>query len=344
MARTHPQAQPYDSLNLTLRETDSALPAPAWEVEELVDEATSPGQDVVSSPRLGGELTVRRERSLWGDAWRRLIRNKLAVIGLVIVVSFSVIAILAPVIAPYGQAEVVDFRLARQSPSWTWPMGLDANGRDIFSRMVYGAQVSLVVGVLAQAIVLLIGVPLGAISGYFGGSTDNVLMRIVDVIYAIPQLLMVLLFVNWWGPGLLNIFLAIGLVGWVTEARLVRGQFLSLREQEYVSAAQVAGGGGGYIIRRHMLPNSMTPIIVALTFGIPTAIFTEAALSFVGVGIRPPQASWGQMVADGSKPGYIETDPHMLLFPVLAIGLTMLGFSFLGDGLRDALDPKGNRN
>ena len=158
-------------------------------------------------------------------------------------------------------------------------------------------------GVLAQAIVLLIGVPIGAISGYFGGATDNVLMRLVDVIYAIPQLLMVLLFVNWWGPGLLNIFLAIGLVGWVTEARLVRGQFLSLREQEYVSAAQVAGGNGSYIIRKHMLPNSLTPIIVALTFGIPTAIFTEAALSFVGVGIRPPQASWGQMVAEGSNPG-----------------------------------------
>ena len=331
------------TLGMSLRENDTAMPAPNWDVEELIDEERQPGHNRTATTALGGDLTARKQRSLWSDAWRRLRKNKLAVLGLIIVLTFSVIAILAPVIAPYGQAEVVDFRLARHHPSWTWPMGLDANGRDIFSRMVYGAQVSLVVGVLAQAIVLLIGIPLGAISGYFGGMTDNVLMRLVDVIYAIPQLLMVLLFVNWWGPGLLNIFLAIGLVGWVTEARLVRGQFLSLREQEYVQAARVAGADGGYIIRKHMLPNSLTPIIVALTFGIPTAIFTEAALSFVGVGIRPPQASWGQMVADGAKPGYIVTDPHMLLFPVLAIGLTMLGFSFLGDGLRDALDPKGSR-
>jgi ABC-type dipeptide/oligopeptide/nickel transport system permease subunit len=344
MAQSRPQSQPLDTLNLTLRETDTTLPAAPWQVEDLVDDTAETGQQRTPTIRLGGELTARRQRSLWGDAWRRLIRNRLAVVGLIIVVTFSLIAILAPWIAPYGQAEVVDHRLARMAPSWTWPMGLDANGRDMFSRMVYGAQVSLVVGVLAQAIVLAIGVPIGAIAGYFGGSTDNILMRAVDVIYAIPQLLMVLLFVNWWGPGLLNIFLAIGLVGWVTEARLVRGQFLSLREQEYVSAARVSGGSGGYIIGKHMLPNSLTPIIVALTFGIPTAIFTEAALSFVGVGIRPPQASWGQMVADGSRPGYIETDPHMLVFPVLAIGLTMLGFSFLGDGLRDALDPKGSRN
>jgi ABC-type dipeptide/oligopeptide/nickel transport system permease subunit len=344
MAQSQPQSQPLDPLSLTLRDTDTPLPAAPWQVEDLIDDASVPGQERTPTLGLGGELTARRQRSLWVDAWRRLRRNKLALIGLVIVVTFSLVAVFAPIIAPYGQEEVVDHRLARFSPSWNWPMGLDANGRDMFSRMVYGAQISLVVGVLAQAIVLMIGIPIGAIAGYFGGATDNTLMRAVDVIYAIPQLLMVLLFVNWWGPGLRNIFLAIGLVGWVTLARLVRGQFLSLREQEYVGAAQVSGGTGSYIIRTHMLPNSLTPVIVALTFGIPTAIFTEASLSFVGVGIRPPQASWGQMVAEGARPGYIESDPHMLLFPVLAIGLTMLGFSFLGDGLRDALDPRGNRD
>jgi ABC-type dipeptide/oligopeptide/nickel transport system permease subunit len=291
---------------------------------------------------LGGQLVARKQRSLWGDAWRRLIRNKLAVIGLIIVVVFTTLAILAPVLAPYSQEEVVDYRLAREGPSWVFPMGLDQNGRDIFSRLLYGARVSLVVGVLAQALVLLIGIPVGAFAGYHGGQVDNALMRAVDVVYAIPQLLLVMIFLGVFGPGLINIFIAIGLVGWVTEARLVRGQFLALREQEFVSAARVAGAGTGHIIGKHLLPNSLTPIIVALTFGIPTAIFTEAALSFVGVGILPPQASWGQMVGDASQPGYIQTDPYMLLFPVLAIGLTMLGFTFLGDGMRDALDVRGN--
>lgn len=314
-------------------------------VESLGQAVAPEGVTVPLVPTLAhsGELVARRrERSLWTDAWRRLTRNKLAVIGLVIVVGFITVAAFAPVIAPYGQSEVVDYRLARHGPSWEWPLGLDQNGRDIFSRLLYGARVSLVVGVLAQALVLIIGIPVGAMAGYHGGRLDNFLMRGVDVVYAIPQLLLVMIFLNVFGPGLVNIFIAIGIVGWVTEARLVRGQFLALREQEYISAARVAGAGGRHIIFRHLLPNSLTPIIVALTFGIPTAIFTEAALSFVGVGILPPQASWGQMVGDASQPGYIQTDPYMLLFPVIAIGLTMLGFTFLGDGMRDALDVRGN--
>ena len=334
MAQSQPQTRPRAGVDLGV---DHVGPPPT--ATELAQGVAGASQRL---PTLAGELVGRRQRSLWGDAWRRLLKNKLAVIGLVIVTLFIGLAVLAPLIAPYGAAEVVDPRLARLEPSWTWPFGLDPNGRDIFSRILYGARVSLVVGVLSQIIVVLIGVPVGALAGYLGGAVDNTLMRAVDVIYAIPQLLLVLLFVNWWGSGLTNIFLALGLVGWVTEARLVRGQFLALREQEYVNAAKVSGAKSAYIIVRHILPNSLTPIIVALTFGIPTAIFTEAALSYVGVGIMPPQPSWGNMVADGSRPGYIQSDPHMLLFPVLAIGLTMLGFTFLGDGLRDALDPKGN--
>jgi ABC-type dipeptide/oligopeptide/nickel transport system permease subunit len=289
-----------------------------------------------------GELVARRQRSLWGDAWRRLLRNKLSVVGLVIVTAFTFVALCAPLLAPYSQSEVVDFRLARYPPSWTWPMGLDQNGRDIFSRLVYGARVSLVVAVLSQALILVIGLPIGAISGFFSGRVDNFIMRSVDVIYAIPQILLVMVLLNVLGPGLVNIFIAIGVIGWVTLARLVRGQFLALREQEYVNASRVAGAGHWSIIVKHLLPNSLTPVIVALTFGIPTAIFTEAALSYVGVGILPPQASWGQMVGEAGQPGLIMADPHMLLFPVVAIGLTMLGFTFLGDGLRDALDVRGN--
>lgn len=281
-----------------------------------------------------------RQASLWGDAWRRMLKNRLAVIGLVIVIILSLTAIFAPLIAPYGESEVVATSLKLQKPSWYFPMGIDQNGRDVFSRIVYGARVSLLVGVVAQLIVLAIGVPIGALAAYFGGQVDNVLMRLVDVFYAIPQLLLVLLLVNMLGPGMKNIFIAIGITGWVTECRLVRGTMLALREQEYVKASRVAGAGGGYIIMRHLLPNSLTPIIVALTFGIPTAIFIEASLSFVGVGIRPPQPSWGQMVGIGQQ--YIQSAQHLMLFPSLAIGLAMLAFTFLGDGLRDALDVKMN--
>jgi len=283
---------------------------------------------------------VPRPRSLWTDAWRRLSKNRLAVAGLVVVVVFIVAATLAPLLAPYTQSEVVDVRLARKGPSWLWPFGLDQNGRDIWSRVLYGARVSLLVGVVSQIIVLAIGVPIGAVAGYFSGTVDNLLMRFVDVFYAVPQLLLVMIFLNLFGPGLLNIFLGIGLVSWVTIARLVRGQFLSLREAEYVNAARISGAGSRYIMFRHLLPNSLTPIIVAVTFGIPTAIFTEAALSFVGVGINPPQASWGQMVGVGTDTGLVQASPHILLFPVAAIALTMLGFTFLGDGLRDALDVR----
>lgn len=299
--------------------------------------------DQVSQAQLlaeAADLAPSRQASLWGDAWRRLVRNKLAVIGMIIAAALVLMAIFAPLIAPYGEAEVIHEDLVLAEPSWYFPMGIDQQGRDMFSRMMYGARVSLLVGVAAQLIVLAIALPIGSIAGYFGGTVDNALMRAVDVVYAIPQLLLVLLIVNMRGPGMSNIFLAIGITGWVTMARLVRGQMLSIREQEYVKASRVAGAGPGYIILRHMLPNSMTPIIVALTFGIPVAIFIEAALSFVGVGIRPPQASWGQMVGIGQQ--YILSVQHLMIFPSIAIALTMLAFTFLGDGLRDALDVRLN--
>lgn len=313
------------------------------EITEELQYETDLGTELGPLTTLGQEAEFQRpHRSLWQDAFRRLTKNRLALIGLCIVILFVLIAIFAPLLAPYGESEVVSPSLARYPPSWTWPMGLDANGRDIFSRLMYGARVSLLVGLCSYLIILAIAIPIGSIAGYYGGKVDTLLMRVVDIVFTIPQVLLVLMFVNWRGASLLNIILGIGLIGWVTEARLIRGQFLTLRESEYVKASRVAGAGAFTIITRHLLPNSLTPIIVAATFGIPTAIFTEAALSFVGVGIQPPQASWGQMVGAASRPADITGNPHMLIFPVLAIGLTMLGFTFLGDGLRDALDPKGN--
>ena len=194
------------------------------------------GADSGSLADLGleAEQWSRPHTSLWLDAWHRLSRNKLALMGLGIVILFVLMAIFAPVLAPYGQSEVVDVRLARMEPTWTFPMGLDSNARDIFSRLMYGARVSVVVGVCSYFIILLIAVPVGSIAGYYGGRVDNVLMRLVDVVYTIPQVLLVMLFVNARGPGLTNIILGIGLIGWVTEARLIRAQFLTLREQEYV--------------------------------------------------------------------------------------------------------------
>lgn len=283
----------------------------------------------------------RKQTSLWGDAWRRLRKNRLAISGLVVAVLLSLVAIFAPILAREDLLfQNYDSLYAR--PSAAYPMGADQLGRDILSRVIWGSRVSLLVGLVAQLIVLAIGVPIGAIAGYFGGKTDLLLMRFVDVMYAFPQLLFVILLMSMWGRGLGNIFIAIGLTGWVTLARLVRAQFLSLREKDFIIAAQSIGASDFRLIVRHMLPNTLTPIIVALTFGIPTAIFTEAFLSFIGVGIGPPQTSWGLMVGENQQ--YLRSYPWMLIWPSLALGLTMLSFTFLGDGLRDALDPSGKRD
>ncbi len=286
------------------------------------------------------KLQMRKQTNLWRDAWQRLLRNKLAVIGMIIVVFFLLLAIFADLIAPYPY-DKVDFTKTYQSPSLAHPFGTSPLGQDMFSRLIYGARVSMLVGVGAQLIVLAIGVPLGAIAGFYGGKIDLYLMRIVDVMYAFPTLLFVILIMSALGPGMVNIFIALGLTGWVTLCRLTRGQLLSLREKEYVLAARSVGAKSGRIITKHLLPNALTPIIIAVTFGIPQAIFTEAALSFIGVGISPPVPSWGQMV--GEYQNTLRSYWFLATFPTIAIGLTMLAFSFLGDGLRDALDPRMKR-
>jgi oligopeptide transport system permease protein len=278
----------------------------------------------------------QRQAGYWRDALRRLKRNKLAVAGGVMVAIILLIAAGADILAPYPYAKT-SFSHAYQPPSRQYPLGTDPIGRDQLSRMIYGARISMIVGVGSQVLVLLIGVPVGAMAGYYGGKLDLYLMRAVDVMYAFPTLLFVILIMSALGAGLFNIFLAIGVTGWVTLCRLTRGQFLALREQEYVAGARALGATPWQVIVRHLLPNAVAPIIVAVTFGVPRAIFTEAALSFIGVGINPPLPSWGGMVGEYQQ--YLRSYWYMATFPAVAIGLTMLSFSFLGDGLRDALDP-----
>jgi ABC-type dipeptide/oligopeptide/nickel transport system permease subunit len=288
------------------------------------------------SPR-SDVATPTRGTSLTRDAFRRLLRNRLAMVGLVVVVVMCFTAIFAEVIAPYSYTKT-NFGRLNEPPSRDHWLGTDQLGRDLFSRMIYGARISMIVGLGAQVIVVLIGVPVGALSGFVGGRLDLVLTRVIDVMYAFPRLLFVILLMSMLGAGLTNIFVAIGLTGWVFIARQTRAQMLAIKEKDFVDGARALGAGAPRILTRHLLPNALSPIIVSVTFGIPEAIFTEAALSFIGVGINPPTPSWGQMVGEGQQ--YLRTYWHLCVFPSIAIAATMLAFTFLGDGVRDAFDPR----
>jgi oligopeptide transport system permease protein len=277
--------------------------------------------------------------NLWRDAWRRLLRNKLAVVGGVTVILLCLVAIFADFIAPYSYTKA-NFGKIYEFPSREFPLGTDQLGRDVLSRMIYGARVSMLVGVGAQVIVVMIGVPIGLVAGYLGGRVDLFLTRFIDVMYAFPRLLFVILIMSMLGAGLMNIFIAIGLTGWVGIARQTRAQVLSIKEKEFVEGARALGAGFVRTITKHVLPSALTPIVVSVTFGIPEAIFTEAALSFIGVGINPPTPSWGQMVGENQQ--YLRSYWHLCVFPSIAIAITMLSFTFFGDGVRDALDPKMN--
>jgi oligopeptide transport system permease protein len=271
------------------------------------------------------------------DALRRLSRNRLALAGAAIVALLSLVALFADLLAPYPYTKT-DFGQVAEGPSADHLLGTDQVGRDLLSRLIYGARISMLVGLGAQVIVLLIGVPIGAVSGHFGGRIDVLLTRFIDVMYAFPRLLFVILVMSMLGAGLANIFIAIGLTGWVGIARQTRAQVLVLKQRDFVEAARALGVGGGRGLLRHVLPNALTPIVVVVTLGIPEAIFTEAALSFIGVGINPPTPSWGQMVGEGQQ--YLRSAWHLCVFPSIAIAVTMLAFTFLGDGVRDALDPR----
>ncbi len=295
---------------------------------------------------------TRQERGLYRDAARRFVKNKLAIVGLIFVLFLLALAIFADnwfIALPLGRdadplIAKTHFNKVFVGPTGAFPnkefwMGTDLNGRDLFSRIVYAARVSLSIGLLAQLVAFTIGIPLGAMAGWKGGRIDFAIMRLVDVMSAIPMLLFAYLIMARLGAGFWNVMLAIGITSWIGICRLTRAQFLALREKEFIEASLMIGAGTWRIVRFHLLPNALAPIIVSLTLGIPTAIFAEASLSFLGVGINPPMPSWGQMIGrDGLA--NINFFWHLALFPAVMIAITMLGFTLMGDGLRDALDPR----
>jgi oligopeptide transport system permease protein len=291
----------------------------------------------------------------WREAFGRLRRNRLAIVGLILVLLLLFFGLFGPLLAPYPYQQQ-DLKAVFANGNRPVPpfspghlLGTDQLGRDMLSRLLDGARISVTVAFVVQIVIILIGVPVGAIAGWVGNRTDNLLMRITDVLYAFPDLLFIILLSVVFREtpfgqaldGLFLVFVAIGLVGWVTVARLTRGQMLSLKETEFVEAAKAIGVPDRTIVTRHLLPNGMGPIIVAITLGIPTAILAEATLAYIGIGVQPPRASWGSLIADGQK--YVRGEPHLVLLPAIAIALALIGFTFLGDGLRDALDPKLRR-
>lgn len=283
-----------------------------------------------------GLADVVASRPLRADVIRRFTRNPLAVIGLVTVVVLVLIAVFAPAIAPYGISQ--RSKQFRASPSGDHYFGTDTIGQDVFSRVVFGARVSLKIGFLATALALVIGVVFGATAGFFGGWIDSLLMRITDVLLSIPYIILAIAIATIFGRTENSIIIVLGVTAWLPIARIVRASFLGLKQLEYVEAATALGFNRRRIMFRHILPNAMQPIIVYGTVTIGGVILSEAALSFLGVGPQPPTPAWGLMVQDGK--GSLAAAPHMLFFPGLAIFITVLAFVFVGDGLRDALDPK----
>lgn len=270
----------------------------------------------------------------------RVLRNPLAFWGFIIIASVLALALLAPLLSPYDP-DAIDVKSILLSPSTAHLMGTDSLGRDVFSRMLYGARISLLVGFVAVGIATVIGVILGAISGYYRGWVDVVIMRLVDVMLSIPTFFLILAVIAFLTPSIWNIMIVIGLTSWMGVTRLVRAEFLSLREREFVQASATLGARDHRIIFRHLLPNSLTPVIVSFVLGVASAVLVESGLSFLGLGVQPPQASWGNILTEGKE--YIQFAWWLSFFPGMAILLTVLGYNLLGEGLRDALDPRNNR-
>jgi len=306
--------------------------------------------------------TVRLERDVrvagfWESAWRQFRRNRLALVSAAFIVVIAIAAIVLPFVLPQTYA-TQNLKETLQGPSLRHPVGTDELGRDLFTRLAFGARISLTVGVVVQLVIVAIGVPMGLLAGYAGGKTDTAIMRLVDVLYAMPNLLFVILIMTYlrgqFGHdpkgvmrvlanvdrhtgGLVGVYIGLGLVSWLTVARIVRANTLSLKEKEYVEAAQGIGAPAGTIVRKHVLPNTIAPIVVSATLGIPGAILYEAGISFIGLGVLPPMPSWGLMISDAIP--QMRVHPHLLIAPAALLSLTVLAFNFVGDGLRDALDP-----
>ncbi|MDF1503082.1 ABC transporter permease [Roseisolibacter sp. H3M3-2] len=277
-----------------------------------------------------------------GRVWPLLRRDGRARIGLAVVVALVLAAVLAPLVARQDPT-AIDLAGALRAPSGEHWLGTDVQGRDVWSRLVHGARVSLAVGVLSQAISLVLGVALGLVAGYYGRRVDDLVMRLADVTLAFPTLLLLIAMAAAFEPSLTTVFVTIGVVGWAGMARLVRGQVLVVRHMEYVQAERALGAGDARILVRHVLPNVIAPVVIAATLGVAGAIMAEAALSFLGLGVQPPTPSWGAMIADGRDLAQLRRAPWTSLFPGLAIGAAVLGFNLVGDALRDALDPRAVR-
>ena len=284
---------------------------------------------------------IERGTSLWMDAWRRLRKNRMAVAGAIILCFVVALSVVAPWFSPYS-FEDQDTALGASSPSGAHWLGTDPLGRDLLTRILYGGRVSLLVGVAATSVSLLIGVLYGAVAGFAGGRLDSFMMRVVDVLYALPFTIFVIILMVFFGRNFILLFLAIGAVEWLTMARIVRAQVLSIREKEYIEASRVLGYSTTRIILRHVLPNTLGPVIVYVTLTIPQVMLVEAFLSFLGLGVQPPMSSWGILIREGVET--MEEFPWLLLFPSIALSLTLFSLNFLGDGLRDALDPRASKD
>jgi oligopeptide transport system permease protein len=278
-------------------------------------------------------------RSLWQDARRRLLRNRAAVVAMVVLAVVALLALLAPWLSPYAYDEVFWDRIQMPPDFATghW-FGTDGNGRDLFVRTLYGGRVSLLVGLLATAVSLVIGVTFGAVAGYVGGRIDNLMMRFVDVMYSLPFMFFVILLMVVFGRHFFLIFIAIGAIEWLTISRIVRGQTLSVKGKEFIEAARAAGVPNRKIVTRHIIPNVLGPVVIYVTLTVPQVILTESFLSFLGLGVQEPLTSWGVLISEGTA--QMESAPWLLIFPATFLAVTLFCFNFIGDGLRDALDPK----